>query len=475
MGNRGVKIGAAHVEAGRMRNAAIPPPGPRGWEVVRFFGGGSFAGTLRYFEETAQRYGPIASFRILGRRLHLVTAPELVREVLVVQQHNFTRANGAAILRDLLGRSMLTVDEPRHREQRRLLQPAFHAARIAGYGASMIGETIRAVEPWRDGERIDMSAAMTRLALAIVGRALFGSEVRDNAETLERALSQAMRVVSWLGPILEVVPPWANALRLRLPLAANARLARARREMAALIGTLIDARRRDGGAADDLLSLLLDARDAGGAPLDAQAVADELVTLLLAGHETTANALAWAWYSLARDPALAERLRAEVYAVTGERDVRASDVPHLPFAANVFAEALRLYPPASAFGRRALRHCVLGTYAIAPGDGVVLSPYVNHRDAANFADPAVFDPDRWDRSRPGPFAYFPFGGGARLCIGEAFARMEGTLVLATIARRFAFRPADDMPIGIGAHATLRPARPIVLRLERRHPAPRGSE
>jgi cytochrome P450 len=145
-----------------------PPPGPDGLEVVRFFGGGSFAKTLAYFEEVARRYGPIASFRVLGRRLHLVTGPELVREVLVVQQHRFTRANGAVILRDLLGRSMLTVDEPQHRAQRRVLQPAFHAQRIAGYGAAMLDETQRATAAWRDGECIDVNAEMARLALAIV-------------------------------------------------------------------------------------------------------------------------------------------------------------------------------------------------------------------------------------------------------------------------------------------------------------------
>ncbi len=440
-----------------------PPPGPRGFAVVRFFGGGSFAGTLAYFEAVAREYGPIASFRILGRRLHLVTGPELVRTVLVSRQHAFTRANGAAILRDLLGRSMLTVDEPQHRRQRRMVQPAFHRERIASYADAMIDETLRTVEPWREGADIDISTAMTRLALAIVGRALFGSELRASL-ALEAALAEAMRTVSWLGPILEAVPTWANAVRLALPLPANARLARARRAMTTVIGEVIQRQATAGRDADTLLAVLVAARTSDGTRLDAQTVADELVTLLLAGHETTANALAWAWYELARQPALQARVAAEVLGATATHGrLSAALLPHLPLTANVFAEALRLYPPASAFGRRALDDCELGGYAIGAGDGILLSPYVNQRDPANFADPLRFDPDRWTTSAPPPFAYFPFGGGARLCIGEAFARMEGTLVLATIAGRYALDAHDPAPIGIAGHATLRPARAIVLR------------
>lgn len=445
-----------------------PPPGPRGPDVLRFFGGGKFAATLAYFEEVAQRYGPIASFKILGRRLHLVTGPALVREVLVVQQHRFTRANGAVILRDLLGESMLTVDEPRHREQRRIVAPAFHAARIAAYATAMIDETRRAIAGWNDGDAIDVSAAMTRLALAIVGRALFGADLGGSAGALEASLAGAMRTVSWLGPILEAVPPWANDLRLRLPLPPNGELARARQAMAAVVERLIALRRESRAAGDDLLSLLLAARDAGGAPLAPQAIADELVTVLLAGHETTANALGWAWYLLARHPEIEARLAAEAAALGGsDEHITAADLPRLPQAARVFAEALRLYPPASAFGRRALEACSLGGYAVAAGDGVMLSPYVSGRDPRTFAAPLAFDPDRWAGPPPPPFAFFPFGGGSRLCIGEAFARMEGTLVLATIARRFALHATSAEPIGIAAHATLRPARPIVLRVRRR--------
>jgi cytochrome P450 len=271
---------------------------------------------------------------------------------------------------------------------------------------------------------------MTRLARAIVGRALFGADVRGNADALEASLAHAMRTVSWLGPILEAVPPWADRLRLRLPLPANARLAQARSDMSAVIERLIALRRESGATGNDLLSMLLDARAAAGAPLGAQAVADELVTLLVAGHETTANALAWAWYLLARHPEIEARLHAQAVAAAGLRGrVAVTDLPRLPFSAHVFTEALRLYPPASAFGRRALEACTLGGFAICPGDGILLSPYVSHRNPAVFPTPEAFVPDRWAAAPPPPFGYFPFGGGSRMCIGEAFARMEGTLVL----------------------------------------------
>ena len=461
-----------------MKAARRVPPGPRGLDVLRFFGGGSFARTLHCFQEVSARYGPIASFTIAGRRLHLVTAPELVREVLVVQQQRFTKANGAAVLCDLLGASMLTVDEPRHREQRRIVQPAFHAQRIDGYGNAMIAETLAATHSWQDGDAIDIGAAMVRLALAIVGRALLGSDMRDRTKALETTLADAMRIVSWLGPILEALPAWANDMRLALPFPVNARLAQARQAMAAIVQRAIDEHganagqravndRADGADVDSLLSLLLLTHDARGAPLDVQTIADELVTVLLAGHETTANALTWSWYALARDPAIGARVASEVEAVAPDRDVRASDFSQLSFTASIFAEVLRLYPPASAFGRRAREDCQLGGFDIAAGDGILLSPYVSHRNPIIFPQPQEFVPSRWQEQKPPPFAYFPFGGGARLCIGEAFARMEGTLVLATIARRWQLRAIDGAPVGIAAHATLRPQSPIVLRAARR--------
>ncbi|MBD5633992.1 MAG: cytochrome P450, partial [Candidatus Eremiobacteraeota bacterium] len=215
------------------------------------------------------------------------------------------------------------------------------------------------------------------------------------------------------------------------------------------------------------LDLVLAARDDGGSPFDDSALADELSTLLLAGHETTATALTWAWYALARNPRVAAKLHAEIDSL-GDRDVGIEDVAQLRYTDAVFSETLRLYPPASAFGRRVLERSELAGYAIPAGAGIVISPYVCHRNPRFFPNPERFEPERFETHERPEFAYVPFGGGARRCIGDAFARMEGVFALATLARRFRCETDDPAPVGIGS-ATLRPARPIVLRARARTP------
>jgi cytochrome P450 len=306
---------------------------------------------------------------------------------------------------------------------------------------------------------------MTRLTLSITGRAFFGTEVGAEAEALGASLARALETVSRLGPVLEALPPAVGRAWRRLPLPSRLEFARARRDLATILQGAIARRRSSGGATDDLLSLVLEARDDAGVAFDDRAVADELATLLFAGHETTANALTWAWYLLAEHPAELRRLHAEVDAL-GERDPSYDDLQGLPVTHAVFAETLRLYPPASAFGRLALETCELGGYALARGSGVVISPYVSHRNPRFFPEPDRFIPERWQTPAWPEFAYLPFGGGARRCIGEAFARMEGVLVLATLARRYRFERLEPEPVGIGS-ATLRPARPIVMRARAR--------
>jgi cytochrome P450 len=401
--------------------------------------------------------------------MYAIDDPALVREVLVVQQHRFARATGAALLREIVGTSLITSEEPLHRTRRRMLQPAFHRARIRAYATVMAEEARAAADAVVADGAFDAGAAMTRLTLAVTGRTLFGEDVGGSAAAMSASLARAMRTISRLGPLVEVLPPWLGELRRRLPLPSNREFGRARRELHAIVAAAV-ARRAVAGEAGrgDLLGLVLDARANDGTGFDDAAVADELATLLLAGHETTATALTWAWYALARAPRVEAALHAELDAVLGERDPEFDDVARLPYADAVFSETLRLYPPASAFGRRALEPCELGGYAVAAGAGVVISPYVIHRNPRYFPDPDRFDPERFLGNGPPEFAYLPFGGGARRCIGDAFARMEGVLALATLARRFRFEREDSAPIGI-VSATLRPARPIVLRARVRTP------
>ena len=442
------------------------PPGPRGFAVTRFFGNGDFQKTLDFLTQQARNHGPIVSFRLLGRRMYVLDDPALVREVLVVQQHRFARATGAALLREIVGTSVLTAEEPLHRTRRRMLQPAFHRALVGSYGRVMVDEARAAAAAIPSNGTLDMGATMTRLTLAITGRTLFGADVGVEAERMNAALGRAMRAVSRLGPFLEVLPPWAGALRRRLPLPSNRTFARARRELRAIVDGLVARRRAQPVAMPDLLELALAARDDDGSSFDEAALADELATLLLAGHETTATALGWAWYALAQNPEVEAKLHAELDEVLGDRDPEPDDLSRLRYTDAVFSETLRLYPPASAFGRRVLEPCDVGGYALEVGAGVVISPYVVHRNPRYYPEPERFRPERFEQNDRPEFAYVPFGGGARRCIGDAFARMEGVLVLATLARRFRFERIDSAPIGI-ASATLRPARPILVRVRPR--------
>jgi cytochrome P450 len=399
--------------------------------------------------------------------MYLLDDPEFVREVLVTQQHRFARATGAGILREIVGTSLITAEEPLHRTRRRMLQPAFHRARMDAYGAVMAEEARAVAGSIVADEHLDIGALMTRLTLAVTGRTLFGADVGENAAAMCAALERAMRTVSRLGPVVEFLPPWADAIRRRLPLRSNRELARARAELRAIVSGVVERRRRSGGGETDLLGLVLDARDDAGRGFDDDAVADELSTLLLAGHETTATALTWAWYLLARNSDAEAALHAELDSVLGARDPLPGDMSRLRYVDAVFSETLRLYPPASAFGRRALETCRLGDYTIPRGSGIVISPYVSHRNERFFPDAERFAPERFlpggdgEAERP-EFAFVPFGGGARRCIGDGFARMEAVLALATLARRFRFDALETAPVGI-ASATLRPARPIRLR------------
>jgi cytochrome P450 len=442
------------------------PPGPRGFAVTHFFGNGDFAKTLDFLARQSAEHGPIVSFRIFGRSMYLLDDPDLLRDVLVVQQHRFARATGAALLREIVGTSLITAEEPLHRVRRRMLQPAFHRAQIATYGRIMVEEARIAADAVRADDALDVGAAMTRLTLAVTGRSLFGSDVGERAAAMSASLERAMRTISRLGPVLEVVPPWLGDLARRLPLPPYRDFARARRELAAVVASVVERRRAQPAVERDLLELVLAARDDDGSTFDDGAVADELSTLLLAGHETTATALAWTWYALSRTPHAREALHAELDAVLGDRDPDVADLPRLRYTDAVFSETLRLYPPASAFGRRAIERCEIGGYSIPAGAGIIISPYVVHRNPRFYPRPNAFEPERFLTGERPEFAYVPFGGGARRCIGDAFARMEAVLALATIARRFRFVAEDAAPIGI-ASATLRPARPIVLRARSR--------
>ncbi len=410
--------------------------------------------------KTTRERGHVVRFRLFRRYVYVVTEPSLVEEVLVSKAPAFIKGRGTQRLVGLIGRGLLSSEQPEHLRNRRLVQPAFHRKRIDGYGAIMIERARAHASGWEAGATIDVDGEMNRIALEIVSKSLFGRDLSGEVETVSHALDAAFSTFTFrMLPLAE----WFDSA----PIPPTRTLRAARAQLDALVYRMIAEHRAGDGDPDDLLSMLLASVDDDSGTLDDEGVRDEALTILLAGHETTANALAWAFYLLARDREVEERLHAHLHAVLGDRDPTVEDLPALDYTRAVFAETMRLYPPAWITSRLARKRVEIGPYVLEPGDIAMVSQYVSHRDARFFPDPERFDPDRWLGAAPPKFAYFPFGGGNRLCIGESFAWMEGILVIATIARRMRLARVDDAPVGTLPLVTLRPIAPIRLRVEPR--------
>lgn len=410
------------------------PPGPKP---------GPFFGVLREFrhnaaeflERTARQYGDLVYLRVGPQHIYFVSDPGAIKDILVTNQSKFKKSRMLERARLLLGDGLLTSEGDFHKRQRRLVQPAFHRERLATYAAIMSERAAQCRERWKPEEHLDISREMMRLTLAIVARALFSADVDSEADDIGTALTEVFRMFDM---ILLPFSEWIE--KLKLP--PVRRFYRARDRLDAIIYRLIAERRANPDDTGDLLSMLLAARDEddSGSMTDKQ-VRDEALTLFVAGHETTAVAVAWAWYLLSQNPEAEARFHAEIDQVLVGKLPGFEDVPRLRYTESVFAETLRLYPPAWAVGRRTLQDYRVDGFTIPAGDIVLMSPYAVHRDPRWFPDPLKFSPDRWssdDSTRP-KFAYFPFGGGARVCIGERFAWTEGILLLAAIAQRWRLR------------------------------------
>ncbi|HEU4559218.1 MAG TPA: cytochrome P450 [Longimicrobium sp.] len=409
---------------------------------------------LAFLERVHREHGDVSRWRFGPRRVYMLAHPELVREVMVTHHKNFIKSKALQRARVILGEGLLTSEGEHHLRQRRLAQPAFHRERIAALGETMVRYATETADGWRAGVEMDLPREMNRLTLAIAGKTLFGADVQAEADEIGHALTHALqsfkRLSNPLAPILD-----------RLPLPSTLRVKRAGQRLNQTIYRIIAQRRASGEDRGDLLSMLLAARDEegdGGGMTNLQ-LRDEALTIFLAGHETTANALSWTWHLLALNPDAEARLHAELAAVLAGRAPTADDVPRLPYTRAVFAEAMRLYPPAWAIGREPLEEFEAGGYRIRAGTVVLLSPWIVHRDPRWWTDPERFDPDRWSPEREAEqprFAYFPFGGGPRKCIGEGFAWTEGILVLATLAQRWTLRHAPGAEVGRQPLITLRP-------------------
>lgn len=428
-----------------------PLPSPPWTEVLEFF---LRRDPLQRLTRWAHTYGGRVRLRLGGQEVLLLSNPEDIREVLVVQQAHFTkpRINGTNQLSLLLGNGLLTSEGDFHRHQRLAVQPAFHHQRIAHYAETMVTESEIHSRGWQAGQTIDMAEEMQRLTLAIVGKTLFGAAIStDEAQMVRAALATSMMSSRRLGG------PLLTPITLKLPLPAKRHFLSARGQLDDIILHIVAERRRAPDDRGDLLSMLLLTTDGEG--MTDEQVRDEALTLFLAGHETTANALSWTWYLLAQHPEIAARLLLELVTVLGDRSPTIADIPQLVYTHQVISEAMRLYPPAWVMARQAPEGAQVRDMALEPGTIAIMSQYIVHHRADLYPDPERFDPARWTpeakAARP-KFAYFPFGGGPRLCIGEPFAWTEAVLVLATLARRWQPQLVAGHPIEMQPLVTLRP-------------------
>ena len=419
---------------------------------------------LAIFTRFARDYGDITFFRMGAERVFFVNHPDSIRQVLVTDHAKFAKSRALERARKLLGNGLLTSDGAEHQRRRRLVQPAFHRAQIPGYAATMVEHAQRLEASWQDGQTIDVSSEMMRLTLGIVARTLFDADIESEADAVGEALTDVLESF-WLTLL-----PFSDVVEA-LPLRALKRSARARARLDDLIFDMIRARRAHGGSRRDVLSMMIGSEDEGGASgLNDREVRDEAMTLLLAGHETTANALMWTWYLLSQAPDVRSRLHAEVDRVLAGRTATVADVDSLPYVLAIATESMRLFPPVWAIGRRAKVPAMLGTYPMPAGAMVFMSQWTMHHDARFYPEPQRFLPDRWTaefRASLPKHAYFPFGGGPRTCIGESFAWMELVLILATIAQHWELELVPGHPVVTQPLLTLRARHGMRMTLRRR--------
>ena len=419
------------------------PPGPKNLPIL----GNLYtfrSNPLVFLTNAAREYGDLVYFRVAQQHMYLVNHPDYVREILVANQGNFIKSRGLRRAKLLLGEGLLTSEGQHHLRQRRLVQPAFHRERLAGYASAMSECAVRWRDRWQAGSTLDVATEMPHLTLSIVARTLFSADVQSEASQIGAAMTTVLELFRLL------LLPFSEYLD-KLPLPYVRRFQKARARLDATIYGLIRERRKSGEDTGDLLSMLLLAQDEDdrSVRMSDEQVRDEALTLFLAGHETTANALAWTWYLLSQHPEVERRLHSELDDVLQGRAPELADVPRLRYTEMILAEALRLYPPAWAIGRMATGPFELGGFEIPAKSICILSPYLVQRDPRWFPNPENFDPDRWTpeaRDARPKFSYFPFGGGARVCVGERFAWMEGVIVIAAIAQKWRLRLAPDQRV-----------------------------
>lgn len=438
------------------------PPGPSGlqfyYSVLRIP-----KNWLRFLESLAKDHGDISFLRLLNIPICFINRPEYIESVLVSGVSDFTKSKDYAPLKILMGNGLLTSEGEFWRRQRKLVQPAFHRERIAAYAQTMVQYAEKMVAEWRDAETRDAHKDMMKLTLDIVGKTLFGADVASDAAEVGEAVKAAMERYLSVAWFMFFLPP-----SLMAP--GNLLFRGSLRRLDTVIYRIIRSRRESQYDPGDLLSMLLQEQAEDGSRMTDQQLRDEVMTLFLAGHETTANALVWTWYLLSLNPEAEARLHAELKEVLGGCSPRLEDLQRLRYTQMVVKESLRLFPPAWGIGRETLKEIRLGGYRVPAGTNVFISQWVMHRDPRYFERPEEFRPERWTEefeTQLPKFAYFPFGGGPRVCVGASFASMEAALLLATIAQRYRLALVPGHPVKPLASVTLRPKHGIRVTLHQR--------
>ena len=436
------------------------PPGPDGLPLIGNLH--EFArDRLGFIERNAREYGDIVYTELAGEPVYQLFDPEAVRHVLVDNNENYVKGEFFQRQLGFLGEGLLTNEGKSWRRQRHLVEPAFHPDRIAGYADTMVAYTERAVNGWADRQVRNVHSDMMGLTLEIVGKALFDVDVREDARGVGEAMSAVMHHFqrSTARPI--DVPDW-------VPTPTNIRYRRALDRLDDVVADIVAQRRRADEDAGDVVSMLLSARDEAGGRMSDETIRDEVLTLLLAGHETTAQALTFTFHLLARHPEIEQKLLAEIDAVLDGELPTMADLPNLEYTEWVIKEAMRLYPPVWALVREPLVDDKIDGYPIPARATVGMYQWVIHRDPRQYEDPAAFVPERWaDDGDRHPFAYFPFGGGPRRCIGDRFAMLEARLLVATIVQRVHLELVSRSEVPLSPAITLRPGEDVEMRIHRR--------
>src|ERR1700674_872956 len=443
--------------ASRKQFPAGPSEGLKRWSL-----GPLNDNPLEYFTKLAREYGDIAGLRVLNFRSIFINHPDLIEEVLVTNARKYSKGRVLRANRHVFGEGLLTSEGEFWLRQRRLAQPAFHRARIASYATTMVEYTQRMLNGWRGGEERDAHQEMMRLTLQIVGKTLFDADVERDAQEVGKSLEQLLEIGANFRRTI-FVPHW-------LPTATNLPMKREIAQIQKILYRIIAERRATGRDAGDLLSMLLSAQDDDGSRMTDRQLRDEAITLFLAGHETAASTLSWTWWLLAQNPAVEAKLHAELDAVLGDRAPSLDDLPKLAYTGHVITESLRLYPAAWGMARLVIEDHQIAGYPVTKGMGVAMAQWVVHRDPRWYDAPEQFRPERWNddlMKRLPRFAYFPFGGGPRQCIGNTFALLEASLILATTARKFRLRLVANHPVAPLASITLRPRYGVHVTLESR--------